>query len=544
MRYFFTLFLFVVFFTVSAQVPHIEYKFRIHLTDKGWTDYCITQPERFLSRAAIERRQRQNVAITEDDLPLSRDFFTQIAFAGGQVVAHSNWLKTMVVQVPDSARIVHISQLSFVDSVQLVWRGTPHTNRTETRPRLRSTENVEKSDDYFGLTADQFAMHNAKTMSEAGFRGCGKRIAVIDAGFANADVIPRFENIQGYRNFVPRTDIFIGNDHGTRVLSTMSIYQPGLMIGSAPDATFWIMKSEDVATEFPVEMDYWIRAIEVADSLGIDIVNTSLGYSTFDDPSMNYTRADLTGRASLMSRAADMAFDRGMILVNSAGNSGNSAWQKITIPADAFNVIAVGAVDTDGTIAGFSSLGPTVDGRIKPDLVSVGINTVVLDRWNVVSRGSGTSFASPFLAGLIASLWSINPYLHRTEVIDIVKSSADRFLAPDTIFGHGITDFGLAMQKMLKTLDVHTDAITAGNWHIQPTATGFLVNFSATIRTLSTNTSVTLLDERGEIIFSQVLSYDIPSAAITVSPEMRTQNNYLHFVLNDVVRQQVFRMKL
>ena len=547
MRFIFILLFFALFFQVSAQVPRNEYKFRIHLTNKGRIDYCITQPERFLSRAAIERRERQNVLITEADLPLSRDFFTQIELAGGRVVAHSNWLKTMVVHVQDSARIASIAQLPFVDSVQLVWRGVPHPIRPEAmRQRVSSSENVERSDDYFGLTSGQFALHNAKAMSEAGFRGRGINIAVIDAGFANVDVIPFFDNLQldGFRNFVPRSQIFTGNDHGTRVLSTISVYQPGLMIGSAPDASFWIMKTEDVATEFPVEKDYWIRAIEVADSLGIDVVNTSLGYSTFDDPSMNYTRADLDGRVSLMSRAADMAFDRGMILVNSAGNSGAGAWQKVSIPADAFNVIAVGAVDTDGVIAGFSSLGPTADGRIKPELVSVGRNTVVVGRNGAIARGGGTSFASPFLAGFIASLWSINPYLHRTELIDIMKRSADRSLQPDTIFGHGITDMNMAMQKVLQTLDVHVDNIASGNWNIEYTSDGFSVQFTASIRSMSTTTSVTLLDDSGEILSSYTLSEALPAVSITVTPDMRAANNYLYFVLNDPLRQRVYRVEL
>ena len=545
MKYFLTLLSLAYFSTLSAQTP-IEYKFRVYLRDKGTTDYCISQPERFLSRAAIERRNRQNVPITEADLPISRDFFTQIERMGGRVVAHSNWLKTMVVHVPDSARVAQLKQLSFVDSVQLVWHGHHNTNRVEMRPRLRSTENMERSDNFFGRTTYQFQLHNAKTMSKAGFRGRGKNIAVIDAGFANVDVIPYFDNLQlgGYQNFVPRGDVFSGNDHGTRVLSTISMYQPGLMIGSAPDATFWIMRSEDVATEFPVEEDYWIRAIEFADSIGVDVVNTSLGYSIFDDPAMNYTLADLTGRVSPMSRAADMAFDRGMILVNSAGNKGDSEWQKITAASDAFNVIAVGAVDTDGVIANFSSRGPTADGRIKPDLVSVGRNTVVIGRCGSVGVGSGTSFSSPFLAGLIASLWSINPDLHRSEVIDIVKRSADRFHSPDTIFGHGITDFGLATEKILKTLEVHTDDISTGNWSIERTRRGYRVNYTASLRFSSNTTSFTLLDERGKILSTYILSHKTPSIRIPVSAEMRERNDYLHFVLNDALRQRVFRVRL
>ena len=546
MRYFLSILFFAFLFNTSAQTPSIQYKFRLHLTDKGRTDYCITQPERFLSRAAIERRERQNVTITEADLPISRDFFTQIALNGGTVVAHSNWLQTMVVLVPDSGRVAMLERLPFVDSVQLVWRGQ-HIDRTpEMRPRIRATDTIERSDDYFGRTTAQFEIHNATTMSQVGFRGRGKRVAVLDAGFTNVDVIPFFGNLNlgGFQNFVPRGDVFSSHEHGTRVLSTMSVYQPGIMIGSSPDATFWLMRTEDVATEFPVEEDYWIRAIEVADSLGIDVVNTSLGYSLFDDPSMNYTLADLTGRVSPMSRAADMAFDRGMILVNSAGNKGNSEWQKITAAADAFNVIAVGAIDVEGEIAGFSSRGPTADGRIKPDLVSIGRNTIVVTQSGTIGVAGGTSFSSPFLAGLIASLWSINPYLHRSEVIDIVKRSADRFHQPDTIFGHGITDFGLATRKMLQTLPVHTGNFSENQWTITRSNRGFTVGFSGSIRSSSTDTSFVVLDENGEIISSTILCSDVPSVVVPLSEEMRERNEYVHFVLNDVMRQRVVRVRL
>jgi subtilisin family serine protease len=527
-------------------VPRIEYKFRVHLRDKGRTDYCISEPERFLSRAAIERRKRQNVAVTESDLPISRDYFTLIERAGGRVVSHSNWLKTFIVHVPDSARIATIAQLSFVDSVQFVWRGHHNTQLNEVRPRLQRSDNEERSDNYFGRTVYQFAMHNAKAMSQAGFRGRGKNIGVIDAGFANVDVIPYFDNLNlgGFRNFVPRGDVFSGNDHGTRVLSTISVHEPGVMIGSAPDATFWLLRSEDVATEFPVEEDYWIRAIEFADSVGLDVVNTSLGYSLFDDPSLNYTLADLTGLVSPMSRAADIAFSKGMILVVSAGNSGNSPWQKITPAADAHNVIAVGAVSTDSIIAPFSSLGPTADGRIKPDLVSVGRSTFTIGRHGVVGTASGTSFSSPFLAGLIASLWSINPDLHRSEVIDIVKRSADRFHSPDTIFGHGITDFQKAMTKMLRTLEVHTAAdISENGWSVRRSRTGYIVEYTESIR-FPSEVSFTLLDENGKILSAYVLDHETPSISVSVSQEVRERNSYLHFVLNEPVRQRVFRVRL
>ena len=547
MRYIFSLLFSLLLVSTVAQTPRIEYKFRVYLTDKGTTNYCISQPERFLSRTAIERRSRQNVAISETDLPISRDYFTLLERAGGRIVTHSNWFNTIVIQVPDSARIGTIVQLSFVDSVRLVWRGYDTYRRTAVRPRLVASADNERCDNFFGRTADQFALHNAKPMIKAGFRGEGIRIGVADAGFANVDVIPYFNslNLGGFRNFVPRGEVFAGaGDHGTRVLSTMSVYQPGLMIGSAPDATFWLMTTEDMASEFPVEEDYWVRAVEFADSIGLDIINTSLGYTTFDDPSMNYTHADLTGRVAFISRAADKAFHKGMLLVVSAGNAGNREWQKISTPADAHYVIAVGATDSDGVIAPFSSLGPTADGRIKPDLVSVGRETVVIAQNGAVRTGSGTSFSSPFLAGLIASLWSINPALHRSEVIDIVKRSADRFHAPDTVFGHGIPDFQKAMTEMLRTLEVHTADISENVWRIERTMAGYTVSHVGSIFLSNNPPTFSLLDERGNLLSAHVFCYEMPSVFVPVSSDVRAKNAYLHFVLNELSGQRVFRVRI
>jgi subtilisin family serine protease len=247
-------------------------------------------------------------------------------------------------------------------------------------------------------------VHNADNLHSAGYRGKGIEIGVIDAGFTNFDVIPEFETVDllGYSNFVPEGDMFATSDHGTKVLSAMAVNQPGLMMGSAPEASYWLLRSEDVTSEFPVEEDYWIRAIEFADSIGLDIINTSLGYYEFDDLILNYTHDDLTGEVSLMSRAADLAYEKGMIIVVSAGNEGNKPWQKSTPPGDAKNVIAVGAIGTDSIIAPFSSYGELADGRIKPDLVSIGRGTITINQFGEVVRTNGTSLSSPFLAGLIA----------------------------------------------------------------------------------------------------------------------------------------------
>lgn len=432
------------------------YKFRIYLKDKGFNEYTLEDPSQFLSPKSIDRKKTQNVEIDERDFPISKDYFKLVEKAGSKVVSHSKWFNTIVVRVSDSLKINEISSLSFVDSVQYVWRGSVGNYEKSLRPRLNQDITLEEypTDTVYGYCHNQFALHNATQLLNSGYRGKGIHIGVIDAGFTNFDVIPAFSttNLLGYSNFVPEGDIFSASSHGTKVLSAMAVDIPGLMIGSAPDASYYLLRSEDVTSEFPVEEDYWVRAIEYADSIGLDIVNTSLGYNNFDDIKLNYTHSDLNGQTSLMSRAADFAYDKGMIIVVSGGNEGNKQWQKSTPPGDAKNVIAVGAVATDSIIASFSSHGAMADGRIKPDLVSVGKQAITIGDDGTIGRTNGTSLASPFLTGLIASLWSVNPALHRSELIDIIKRSSDRYANPDSIYGYGIPNFQKALIETQKTL--------------------------------------------------------------------------------------------
>jgi hypothetical protein len=432
------------------------YKFRIYLKDKGYNEFSLEDPSLYLSQKSIERKKVQKVEIDETDFPISNDYFRLLEKAGGKVVSHSKWFKTIVIRVNDSLKINEISSLSFVDSVQYVWKGSIVNYGKSIRPRINQniTDNYRPTDTVYGYCYDQFRIHNALLLLNSGYRGKGIDVGIIDAGFTNFDVIPAFSttNFLGYSNFVPEGDIFSASSHGTKVLSTMAIDLPGLMIGSAPDASYYLLRSEDVTSEFPVEEDYWVRAVEYADSIGLDLINTSLGYNDFDDIGLSYSHDDLNGEISLMSRAADLAYDKGMLIVVSAGNEGNKQWQKSTPPGDAKNVIAVGAVGTDSIIASFSSHGIMADGRIKPDLVSVGRGTITIDEDGTIGKTNGTSLSSPFLAGLFASLWSVNPDLHRSEIIDIIKRSSDRYENPDSIYGYGIPNFQKALTEVMKTV--------------------------------------------------------------------------------------------
>lgn len=532
---------------ISLYPQH--YRFRVYLKDKGTLAHSKDNPVTFLSERAIERKNKEKVSIDESDFPISHDYFTLVKKAGGKIVTHSKWFSTLVVEVSDSLGIGNIESLSFVDSVKYIWRGSKPSAEERARPRLISTRCDESEDadriTSYGFTDAQFRMHNASIMSDAGFRGRGMLIGVIDAGFTNFDVIPRFESVRlgGYMDFVPGGSIFASSDHGTKVVSTMAANLPGLMMGSAPEATYWLLRSEDTLSEFPVEEDYWVRAVEFADSVGVDVINTSLGYNFFDDKTLNYTHAELDGSVSLMSQAADKAYEKGLLIVVSAGNEGNKSWRKITPPADAKNVLAVGAVGTDSVIASFSSHGLTADGRIKPDLVSVGRETVTIGRDGTIGQTNGTSLSSPFMTGLITSLWSVNPALHRSELIDIVRRSSHRYMDPDSVYGYGIPDFHQAMNAVLEKLEVYPKKVIDNGWLIRPEpSAGYTVSLSDPMFSPSSY-SFRLLDESGYLISSYRFNDDT-LLFIPLPDKIRKSNRFLYFVTEEPFNQRIYKVEI
>jgi subtilisin family serine protease len=544
-------FISVLFFVYSAFLfgqSSFEYMFRVYLSDKGDHPFLVAEPEKFLSERSIERKLRQNVAIDSLDFPVSKGYLDSIEKEGGKIVAKSKWFNTCVVQFADSVSVDRIKSLPFVDSVKYVWRGQVSDRFDWMRPRLQRIRCEDEPDfhNYFGFTEEQFKVHNAEEMIKAGFRGKGMHVGVVDAGFTNCDVIPYFEgiNLFGYRDFVPGGNIFSANDHGTKVLSTMAVNQPNLMMGSAPEANYWLFRSEDSKTEFPVEEDFWVAAVEYADSVGVDLVNTSLGYNEFDDKTLSYSHFQLDGQTALMTSAANKAFEKGMLVIGSAGNERKKNWRKITVPADAENLLAIGAIRIDSLIAPFSSTGPTADGRIKPDLVSVGSGAITIGSDGTIGMTNGTSLSSPFMAGLIASLWSINPSLNRKELVDIVKKSSSRYAHPDTIYGYGIPDFGKAVKDVLKTLDAFDKKMMTRHLAIVPDQSGknyLLTLFDPVFRNDSYR--VGMLDEDGIRIADA--PFDENNSVMFYLPEkVRKENKFIHFVIDTPLDQYIVRIKL
>lgn len=435
---------------VSAEKT---YKYRISLRDKAETTYSTDNPKAYLSGRALERRERQGLKVDETDLPICGTYIDAIVGKGASVVTKSKWNNTLVVEVADTALIERIVGLPFVTKAKKVWTFPDSIPARNLKRKKEVTNKFSKTDNYYGEAYRQIAVHRGDSLHAAGFRGEGMQIAVIDAGFYNADEIKFFKkmNLLGIRDFVnPHSDIYAENSHGMKVLSCLAANQPDVLVGTAPGASYWLLRSEDNDTEQPVEEDYWAAALEFADSVGVDVVNTSLGYYAFDDKACNYRYRDLDGHYSLMSNSASMAADKGLVVVCSAGNSGRGTWKKLTPPGDAKNVITVGAIDKNLVNADFSSVGNTSDGRVKPDVMAVGVASAVAETDGTVSYANGTSFASPTFCGLVACFWQACPWLTAKEVIEAIHRSADRTNAPDNIYGYGISNIWKACQTELK----------------------------------------------------------------------------------------------
>lgn len=450
------LFSFILAFTLtlSAQKPA---KYWVEFTDKKDSPYSINRPEEFLSARAIEKRQRFNIPVTKEDLPVNENYIRQLLAIDKTMVllTKSKWLNGVTVYSETEDIMEKILALPFVSGAECTSPmdseedfDYPHTTYA---PPSKTTEvlKIEKGHELdYGYSYSQTSINSAQWLHRMGAHGEGMFIMVLDGGFKNANTIPHFKALRsegrliGTRNFVqPGRSVFIEGTHGTMTLSCMAGYMEQEMLGSAPKAMYFLAQTEDGRSENKVEEDNWVAGAELADSLGCDLINSSLGYYKFDDKSKSYKYKDLDGETSRATRAADIAVNKGIIVCISAGNEGNDSWHYITCPADAKDALTVGGVDHQGVAAPFSSYGPTSDNRVKPDAAAVGFNAVIANEKGETELASGTSFSSPILCGMTACLWQLFPKRSSHQVIQAVRLAGLRFSAPDNQLGYGITNF-------------------------------------------------------------------------------------------------------
>lgn len=432
-----------------------SYIFRLALKDKKGTPYTLTEPEKYLSLKSVERRRKQGLSIDSTDLPISPAYLRQISKRGVTIVGKSKWNNTVLVRSNDLQTLERLARLPFVKSTLKVWASRDSIleplGREDIESKFESWDSLKGS--AYGEGQRQIDVLNGRKLHEAGFRGKGITIAILDAGFMNVDKIPAFSNVSilGTRNFVAvsSNNVYKQMDHGTKVLSTMAMNQPNTFIGTAPEASFWLLRSEDYDSENIVEEDYWAEAAEFADSVGADIISSSLGYHHFDDSTRTHHYYEQDGRTALISRTASMLASKGIVCVNSAGNDGMGSWKRISFPADARDILTVGAITYNRLNSPFSSVGPTADGRIKPDVMAIGSSTAVVGGSGAIQHNNGTSFSCPTLAGMVACLWQALPDKNASEIIELVKNAGDNVLHPDNIYGYGVPDFWKAYQNGL-----------------------------------------------------------------------------------------------
>lgn len=436
----------------------------IYFSDKPDAAYYLSHPLEMLSQKALDRRAAHSVTLDDKDVPVPPDYLNSVAASSGiTVMAKSRWLNAVHVR-GEFADINALRDFSFVSSIEFADK-TLNNRRgrgVSTTAQRTVNKNLSVQADFnYGAAATQIEMLNGHRLHQSGFTGAGVTIAVLDAGFPGSDTSVLTERARqngqllGGYNFVEGSDnVYTGGNHGTMVLSTMAGYTDGSFVGTAPDANYYLFVTESMTYENPVEESFWVAAAEQADSLGVDVINTSLGYFRFDNPSYDHTYEEINGQTAFITRGANVAFTRGMFLVTSAGNSAASSDPHISVPADAFNTLTLGAVDSSEEIAYFSSLGPSYDGRIKPDVVAMGLGVSVGSTDGSITSASGTSFSGPITAGLVACLWQALPQLSNADVLQKVKQSADRYNNPDNTFGYGVPDFWAAYQDISAVKDI------------------------------------------------------------------------------------------
>lgn len=439
---------------IFSQYRLAPEKYWIQFTDKNNSPYSIDMAHSFLSQRAIERRERYNIEYNFSDLPVNENYVDSLKKLGLKVLNTSKWLNGAIIQSTDTELLDTITKISFITNFN-----TKKKIRKKTIVQLQKNEEVLLKQDFvennysvydYGESFNQIELSNGHVLHNKGFDGKGMLVAILDAGFYKVNVLNGFDSlwaenrILGTRDFVKGNAVAISygtSTHGMQVLSTMAGNIPGYLVGTAPKASYYLLRSEDGNSENIIEEFNWTSAAEYADSLGVDVINTSLGYSNFDDATVSHVYEDLDGKTTVVARAASMCARKGMLVVVSAGNDGSSSWKYIASPADADSVLTVGSVDYRGNYSSFSSIGPSADWRVKPNVMAKGSATTVQSTSGGVTVSYGTSFSGPVMAGMMTSLWQAFPKVSNIELIKAVELFSSEYENPSPSMGHGIPDF-------------------------------------------------------------------------------------------------------
>jgi serine protease AprX len=436
----------------------------------------LANPLTMLTQRSLDRRINQGIALNIQDVPITQSYINQIlALNTIEVLAKSKWLNCVYVRglqsdISSLATLSFVNNVKFLDPSLTIMSGSTLDNPSSKAPNkiIPVNKTLETLVNYnYGTSANQIQMMNGHLLHQQGFTGAGKIIAVLDAGFPGVDTAQPFQQlftnnaILGGYDFVNKsTNFYTGNGHGTLVLSCMGGYTDGQLVGTAPDAKYYLYITEDTATENPVEEANWVEAAEEADRVGADVITSSLGYFGYDNPAYSHVYDDMTGDKNFASKGVNIAFSKGIVVVVSAGNEGANPEPHVGVPAEANNALAIGAVKSNRTRASFSSIGPSFDGRVKPDVMAQGQASVLSSTTGTIITANGTSFSGPILAGMVASFWQAVPTLTNQQVVNYIKQSSDNFATPNGLLGYGIPNFQLALNLGTNNFENHQTKFT------------------------------------------------------------------------------------
>jgi serine protease AprX len=426
-----------------------DYYYRVYLKDKGENKPENMTLSDLLSPRAVERRKKTGITQPDyRDVPVWTNYLKKISEKGFNLHCTSKWMNTALFRSHTAADINVLLSMPFVSDALIVKRPGSKSNYIN---KLKFTEEVDNLPPF----DRPVTMVNGSPLHNSGFDGKNVLIAVLDGGFLYGDQISSLNHLRNRKgikyvyDFVNNSEsVYTSSTHGTAVMSILAGKLAGVIEGTAPGADYFLFRTEDTGSEFPCEEDFWAAGAEFADSSGADIISSSLGYSEFDDPALNYKYSDADGNTAFITKVADIAASKGILVVNSAGNERNKPWQRIIFPSDGDSVLASAAVDGNNYISVFSSAGPSADGRIKPDVSTMGVSVPIQTSTSLVTRGNGTSFSCPVLSGMAACLMQAVPEAGNYDVIKAIHASSSKYYTPDSLYGYGIPDMVTALVEL------------------------------------------------------------------------------------------------
>ena len=501
----FCLIYFIIFSLTAKDLTSFEIGKVGHELNHYWIYFVDKSDNQFSKRVSISqkaknRRMKSRGSDHYDtlDIPVHPEYIQIVLRTGVKMRTVSNWLNAVSVSA-NQTQLLSLYELPFVKKITPISKGK--RRNTEFKPTLFK---AQSDSGFYGNSFNQLNQIQVTQLHASGLTGKNVRILVLDSGFNLQHEVFDSLNIISTYDFI-YGDSIVSNEmedpsnqhnHGTQVLSVLAGYKPEILVGSAFGAEYLLGKTEDLSQENQIEEDYYIAGLEWGEALGADIVSSSIGYIDWYT-----TQDDLNGQTAPITRAVNIAIECGMTIVTAVGNSGSRG---IVAPADAFHVISCGALDELGTIASFSSRGPTADGRIKPEVCAMGKGTFTANAQSVSSYGTGigTSLATPLISGLCALLLEAHPDWTPIQIRNALLTTADQSHTPDNTYGWGKVN-GLDAVNYIG-MESPISAIHISNGYPNPSDCS--VNFSISC-SIPISLNVSVINILGQTKFRQTFSH-------------------------------------